>query len=155
MPYSKDEQKQIIAAMNLSAKHKIVLHNSIFLAVLIPVVAFLSYKFIPTLSPFLRINLPCLLLICLVTLHVQKKMKEADEEISEDSVHFIPVTDVTKPEDTEPGTYFVDVHSMDELNEFLQNVGMDTEQAEELKNMLGGIFTANQGEENNSHEKSN
>jgi len=31
--------------------------------------------------------------------------------------------------------------------EFLQNVGMDTEQAEELKNMLGGAFAADKEKE--------
>ena len=140
----KNEQKQIIESINITVKKKIVLRRCIFLAIVLPIIFFAACRFIPSI---VAVNAICVAVISLVSLNVQKKMWQTDKEISENTIHFISASEAAQPEDMKPGIYLVEAKSMDELNEFLQNVGMDTEQTEELKNMLGGAFAADKEKE--------
>lgn len=127
MLYSKNEQKQIIASINMTVKKKIVLRRCIFLAIVLPIVFFTACRFVPSI---VAVNTICVAVISLVALNVQKKMQQTDKDISENTIHFISAADEAKLEEMEPGIYLVNVRSMDELNKFMQNLETDQEQTE-------------------------
>lgn len=62
-----------------------------------------------------------------IKINIRCKLKSSGNPGSEE---IISISDVVKPEDIEPGIYLVDVSSIDDLNQFMQNLGMDQEQTE-------------------------